>query len=91
MFTRQRQRLSLSVLCYLICLSPLFSCPRSISADEKQLSVFIFCLHYSLSLSSALLREPSWLRSRLVREVNAAKLANTPKPVIVKLQQMDPM
>lgn len=59
-----------SLSCYLICLSPVWSCLHSISADEKQLSVFIFCLHYSLCLSSAFLWEPSWLRSRLVRDVN---------------------
>lgn len=73
MFTRQKQQahcLSLSALSYLICLSPVWSCPCSISADEKQLSIFIFCLHYSLFLSSAFLWEPSWLHTRLVRDVN---------------------
>lgn len=64
-------------------LGPVWSCLCCVSAEEKQLSLFIFCLHRRL---------PVGARSAALKageESEGRKLANTPKLVIVKLQQIE--
>lgn len=85
--------LSLPAVRYLICYSPVWSRLCSVSGWWKTIVCINFFFLPPLFYSSppTFLRQPSWLRSRLLRDVNGRKLANTPEPVIVKLQQMDPL